>query len=142
MTASRREGILAAITTSLGVADGIDGRAYRSRIEALSRDEAPALVVEPGQDNAQVVNLCKLSWSLDVLISVYSRGAEPDSLADPTIVSIHTILMADRTVGGLAYDLVPVSVQFDLERADTASCWTQLVYRVSYRTAVDDLTAG
>ncbi|MFN5780324.1 MAG: hypothetical protein ACK44O_12775, partial [Novosphingobium sp.] len=58
----------------------------------------------PGQDAAQVVNLCKLNWTLDVLISVYARGEEPDKLADPTIVSVHSLLMADRTIGGLAYD--------------------------------------
>lgn len=140
--ASRREQILAAIATTLASAAGVDGRSYRSRMEALSRDEAPALVVEPGQDAAQVVNLCKLNWTLDVLISVYARGEEPDKLADPTIVSVHSLLMADRTIGGLAYDLVPTSVSFDLERADLMSCWTQLVYRVSYRCAVDNLESA
>jgi hypothetical protein len=140
--ASRREQILAAITTTLGSAAGIDGRAYRSRMEALSRDEAPALVVEPGQDSAQVTNLCKLDWRLDVVVSISARGEGPDTLADPTIVSVHSLLMADRTIGGLAYDVVPTTVSFDLERADLMSCWTQLVYRVSYRCSVTDLESA
>ena len=139
---SRREQILDAIATTLAAAAGVDGRSYRSRIEALSRDEAPALVVEPGQDTAQVVNLCKLNWSLDVLVSVYARGEEPDGVADETIVSVHSLIMADRTIGGLAYDVVPTTVSFDLERADTASCWTQLVYRVSYRSSITDLESA
>lgn len=139
---SRREQILDAIAITLAAAAGVDGRSYRSRIEALSRDEAPALVVEPGQDTAQVVNLCKLNWSLDVLVSVYARGEEPDGVADETIVSVHSLIMADRTIGGLAYDVVPTTVSFDLERADTASCWTQLVYRVSYRSSITDLESA
>jgi hypothetical protein len=141
--ATKRESILAAIVTTLAGTTGVSTRIYRSRVEAFARSEAPALVIEPGTDSAaeELVSTCKIDWRLPVLIAVYTRGAIPDQLADPIINSIHTKLMADRTLGGLVMDIWPGTVDPQIESADQPALWTVCTYNVRYRTSVTSLTA-
>ena len=139
---TKREQILAAIATTLeGTAD-VGTRIYRSRVEAFARNEAPALVIEPGTDSAseELVSTCKIDWRLPVLIAVYTRGPIPDQLADPIIASIHSQLMADRTLGGLVMDIWPGTVDPQMEKADQPALWTVLTYNVRYRTSITDLS--
>ena len=138
---SKREQILAAITTSLAGTSGVGTRIYRSRVEAFARNEAPAIVVEGGRETAATYSTCKLDWSMDVLVAIYARGNIPDQLADPVRVSAHAKLMADRSIGGLAIDIVPTSVDPQLESADQPALWMVCTYQVRYRTAANDLTA-
>ena len=137
--ASKRESILAHIATTLAGTVGVSTRIYRSRTEAFSRSESGAIVIEPGPDNAQAYSTCKIDWSLDVVIAVYFRGLIPDQLADPTIVSLHSKLMADRTLGGRALDIMPRSVVPQIDKADQAAAWIVSTYTVRYRTSADNL---
>lgn len=138
---SRREQILAKIATTLAGTVGVSTRIYRSRVEAFQRNEAPALVIEPGIDTSapEPVSTCKIDWTLQVLIAVHTRGGIPDQTADPTIVSIHSKLMADRTLGGLAMDCWPVSIEPQFDKADMTSNWTVLTYQVRYRTSISSI---
>ena len=102
MTASKREQILAAITTSLAGTTGVGSRIYRSRVEAFARNEAPAIVVEGGRETAATYSTCKLDWSMDVLVAIYARGNIPDQLADPVRVSAHA-----NWIGQLIRDIAP-----------------------------------
>lgn len=131
---SKREQIIAAIAAAL---DGI-APVYRSRVEAFQRSESPALVVEPGPDTsaAEPVSTCKIDWTLLVTIAVHTRGGIPDQTADPLIVDIHDALMADRSLGGLAMDCWPVSIDPQFDKADAVSCWTVCTWRVRYRTTL------
>ena len=100
---SRREQILAAIRTALTGTVGVSTRIYRSRVEPMARAESPAIIVEPVSDTAeQNTSLPTLDWTLRVRVVVIVRGNTPDQLADPTIESLHSKLMADLTLGGLA----------------------------------------
>jgi len=137
---SKREQILAAIEATLAGTAGVGSRIYRSRVDAFSRNEAPAIVVEGGRETATVISNCKLDWTLDVLVAIYARGAVPDQLADPVRVSAHAKLMADRSIGGLAMDIVPISVDPQLEAADQPAVWMVCTYQVRYRTSVEDLS--
>ena len=67
-------------------------------------------------------------------------GPIPDQLADPIIASIHSQLMADRTLGGLAMDIWPGTVDPQMEKADQPALWTVLTYNVRYRSSVTDLS--
>jgi hypothetical protein len=138
---SRREQILSAIATALATTEGVSGRVYRSRVEAFSRNEAPAIIIEPGPDRAQTYSICKLDWTLDILVVVHTRGQIPDQLADPILVDAHDKLMADRTLGGLAIDIVPTLSDPQRDKADLTSLWQVNTYQVRYRTAVDDLSS-
>ena len=139
---SKRESILAAIATTLVGTTGVSTRIYRSRVEALARNEAGALVIVPGTDSAleKEVSNCKIDWRLPVLVAVYTRGAIPDQLADPIIISVHSKLMADRTLAGLAEDIFPGTVDPQLEKADQPALWTVCTYNVRYRTSITDLS--
>ena len=139
---TKREQIMAAIATTLEGTTDVGTRIYRSRVEAFARNEAPALVIEPGTDSAaeEQVSTCKIDWRLPVLVAVYTRGAIPDQLADPIIASIHSQLMADRTLGGLAMDIWPGTVDPQMEKADQPALWTVCTYNVRYRTSVTDLS--
>lgn len=132
---SRRESIMAHITSTLAGTVGVSGRIYRSRVEAFARAESGAMVIEPGPDRAQVIANCKLEWSLEVNIAVYFRGAIPDQLADATIVSLHSKLMADRTLGGRAIDIVPTSVDPQIQASDQPSAWIVCGFLVRYRSS-------
>lgn len=138
---SRREQILSYVATTLAPTAGVNGRVYRSRVEAFSRDEAPAIIIESGQDRAQVYATCKLDWTLDLLVVVYTRGQIPDQLADPVLLDAHSRLMADRSLGGLAVDVVPTLADPQRDKADLTSLWLVNSYQVRYRTAIENLSA-
>lgn len=141
MAYTKREQILAQIKTTLDAVS--EATVYRSRVEPLSRGEAPAIVVEPVSDTAeQNTSLPTLDWSLTVRIAVIVRGAIPDQIADAIIEELHGLLMADLTVGGLAIDLRPDDVSFDLLEADQPAGVMTCNYVVRYRTTVADLTTS
>src|SRR6056300_794311 len=96
---TRRESILAAIKTTLAGTTGVGTRIWRSRVQALARQESPAIVVEPISDNAeQNTSLPTLDWSLTVRVAVIVRGDVPDQQADATVESLHSKMMADLTL--------------------------------------------
>ena len=140
MAASRREQILSYAANALAGTTLVGSRIYRSRVDAFSREEAPAIVVEPGIDRAVEFSSCKLDWTLELIIAVYTRGQVPDQLADPIIVDVNSRLMADRSMGGLAIDILPAMVDPQRDKADLTSLWTVLTYKVRYRTDQQDLT--
>ncbi|MFZ9654550.1 MAG: hypothetical protein ACO29V_02835 [Limnohabitans sp.] len=139
---TRRESILAAIRAALTGTVHVGTRIYRSRVEPLSRGESPAIVVEPMNDLAEERNVPYLDWTLQVAVTVITRGLVPDQLADPIIESAHSKLLADVSLGGLAFDIIPASVQFELVEGDQPVGVTTMVYRVRYRTRLTDLTTA
>lgn len=140
---TRRETILAAIASTLAGTTGVSTRIYRSRVEPLTRGESPALVIEPINDSAeQLTSLPTLDWSLTVRIAVIVRGNIPDQLADPTIESLHSKLMADLTLGGYAIDIQPQGVNFEMVEADQPAGVISCDYLVRYRTSVANLATA
>jgi hypothetical protein len=140
---TRRESILAAITSTLAGTTGVSTRIYRSRVEPLTRGESPALVIEPISDSAeQLTSLPRLDWSLTVRIAVIVRGNVPDQLADSTVESLHAKLMADLTLGGYAIDVQPQGVNFEMVEADQPAGVIACDYLVRYRTSVTNLATA
>jgi hypothetical protein len=140
---SKRESVLAAIATALTGTAGVGTRIYRSRVEPLARQESPAIVVEPTGDSAeQNTSLPTLDWSLTVRVAVIVRGNVPDQLADPIVQDLHSKIMADLTLGGVAIDVQPQDVSFEMMEADQPAGVISCNYLVRYRTAVDDLTTS
>lgn len=140
--ATRREQILAQIATTLASTTGVSGRVYRSRATAVARAESPAIIVEPVTDTAQqVTSLPKLDWTLRVRVVVVSRSANSYTDADSVIESMHSLLMADLTLGGIAIDVQPVLTSFDFIDADQPAGVFSNEYDVKYRTQVGDLSS-
>jgi hypothetical protein len=138
---SKREQILAAIYTALQGTTGVGTRVYRSRVEPMARNETPAIVVEPATINyEQNTSLPKLDATLRVRVVVIVRATVPDQVADPTIVDLHSRIMADLTLGGVAIDVQPVLTSFNIVEADQPAGVISCEYDVLYRTQVGDLT--
>jgi hypothetical protein len=139
---TRRESIISNIVTALAGTTGVSTRIYRSRVEAFARGESPAIVVEPISDTAQEnTSLPTLDWSLTVRIAVIVRGTAPDQLADATIQSLHSNVMADLTLGGYSMDIQPQSVNWQLIEADQPAGVVMCDYLVRYRTSLTNLAS-
>tara|TARA_R100001163_G_scaffold29522_1_gene23506 strand:+ start:507 stop:935 length:429 start_codon:yes stop_codon:yes gene_type:complete len=140
--ATKRERILAAITTSLANTTGVGTRIYRSRAEALTRSETPALIIEPISDtpeDTQAFNN-KVNWEFKIRVSVVVRGSIPDQVADPTVESLHTKVLTDPSVGGLATDVRPSTTSFEILEADQPAGVISCEFDISYRTSYNSLT--
>jgi len=141
--ATKRETIMAAVRTALTGTTGVDSRIYRSRVEPMARAESPAIVVEPVSDTAQQnTSLPTLDWSLTVRVAVIVRGAIPDQIADPVVESLHAKLMADLTLGGVAIDVQPQSVNFEMVEADQPAGVISCDFLIRYRTSVTNLATA
>ncbi len=138
---TKRENILAAIKTALTGTTGVGTRIYRSRVEPMSRNESPAIIIEPVSDTpVQNTSLPTLDWTLRVRIVVIERGNIPDQAADDTIESLHSKMMADLTLGGYAIDVEPAQTSFQLLEADQPAGVIFCEFEIRYRTKVADLT--
>ena len=138
--ATRRETILQAFVSALAGTAQVGSRIYRSRAQALIRAEAPALIVEPLDDNPVNEVLPKLDWRLNVQVAVYTRGTPADQLADPIVESIHTKLIGDAALQALVTGLRPGPVRFLAVDGDQDAGITSLVYEVRYRTSFANLS--
>ena len=140
--ASKREQILAALKTSLTGTTGVGTRIYRSRVEPMSRGEAPAIVIEWVSDQPSInsATYLNIDWTLRVRVTVISRGTVPDSLADGTIESLHTKMVTDPTVGGLAIDVRPSNTSFEVIEADKPAGVIFCEYEIDYRTSYNNLS--
>jgi hypothetical protein len=135
-----REKILARIKTNLDVIS--DATVYRSRVEPLSRGEAPAIIVEPVSDQPSEVFSSKLQWTLRVRVTVIVRANVPDDDSDTYTQQVHARIMADPTCDGNALDIDPDRVDFNLYEADVPLGVISMDYMVMYRSGRTDLTAA
>ena len=140
--ASKREDILDAIKTALAGTVGVSTRIYRSRtIPLAQRSQLPALIIEWSNDDAeQNTSLPTLDWSLSVTITILSSGDVPDEQADATIISAHSKIMNDLTLGGEAIDIQPTNVSFEAIDGDSPIGVTTMGYLVRYRTEVANIS--
>ena len=139
---SKREQILAKIKTNLTGTTGVGSRIFRSRSEPLTRAESPSLVIEFVTDQPTInsATYLKLDWTLRVRIVVIVRSQTPDTSADPTIESLHTKIVNDPTLGGLAIDVRPSTVTFDVIEADQPAGVVFCEYEIDYRSDYNDLS--
>lgn len=138
---SKRENILARILTIVTPTTGISNRAYRDRVVALTRAETPSILIEGVSDSAeQNTSLPTLDWSLTVRCSVIVRSSTPVTTSDPTVVNMHSRIMADLTLNGYAIDVQPNNVDIQTIDSDQPTGVIACEYLVRYRTEINDLT--
>jgi hypothetical protein len=151
--ATKQEQIVAYSAALLTGIEGVSNRIYRSRTEAFSRDESPSISVEPGiaTTATEPVSTCKIDWTLQLLIAVFSRGIvapsgtpllglSADQVADPVVQEVHSRMMTDRDMGGLAMDCWLLSRDPQFVSAEDPSMVTLLTYQVRYRTSITNLS--
>ena len=141
--ASKREQILAALKTKLTGTTGVATRIYRSRPEAFSRAETPAIILEPISDTPLDTNSIyeKITWEFRVRVTVIVRGTIPDKVADPTNVSLYNKLMTDPTIGGLAIDIKPSQTSFEIVESDQPTGIISNEFDIEYRSSYNNLSA-
>jgi|TARA_B100000073_G_C23604735_1_gene521926 hypothetical protein len=138
---TKRETILRRIAAALSGTTGVGTRIYRSRVDSIERGGSPAVIIQPIRDVCvQITSLPKLDWTLTVRITVIERSVIPDQGADDTIESLHSKVMSDLTLGGIAHDVVPVRTEFDFLEADQPAAVIGCEYEIKYRTDVNDLS--
>ncbi len=139
--ASKREQIIAALKTTLTGTTGVSTRIYRSRVEPMTRSESPALFLEWRSEQPDIRGTTgHIDWTLRVRVVVISRGTIPDNLADATVESLHSKLLADPTVGGLAIDVRPSTTTFEVVEADQPAGVIICEFEVDYRTLYGSLS--
>lgn len=114
---------------------------YRSRIDALSRRQASAVNMLQRQNAPSVtpVTTCKIEWKLTLDLEFYFRGDVPDRIASPFIEAAYALLMADRTLGGLAINVWPGIQQPTLDPTDGTSLWMVCPFDITYRTSQESM---
>lgn len=139
--ATKRELILQTIKARLvtaGAATGCTG-VYRTRADQYDRDEAPAITLGWVTDDADRMVVPYTERTLQVEVGVYTRGNEPDALADPIVQAIHAGLFADRTLGGLCVDITEAGDRLDVDAADSTAAMVIKQYAVWYRHIMEDM---
>ena len=82
----------------------------------------------------------KITWEFRVRVSVIVRGTIPDKVADPTNVSLYNKLMTDPTIGGLAIDIKPSTVNFEIIEADQPAGVISNEFDIEYRSSYNNLS--
>jgi hypothetical protein len=138
---SKRETILAAVHSALTGTTGVSTRIYRSRVEAFSRDEHPALVVEPVSDIPDREAVGRLVWQLTFHVIILVRADVPDQAADLIAVDVHSKITDDPTLNGMLVDLMPGAVDFQFLDADKPQGVITLQFRATYQTGENSITS-
>lgn len=141
MANTLREGILAAAASILTAAGVASGHVYRSRAEALARDELPAVVVKPGAE--QVTNDTRglALRRFQIKVEIHARGTPADSVADPVAAAAHAALMADQTLGSKVARLVEEEMtEPEFADGDDTAVMVTLIYAAIYATPTADTT--
>lgn len=138
---TKRESILQSIVTALAGTTGVGNRIYRDRQQAVTRDEVPAIIVRADIENPlqDVSNFTEKK--LTVVVEVYHRGVNVETLADPVVESLHNKIMADVSLGGLAIDISEAGTTFELDDADQDALILSVRYEIWYRHQRNNLAS-
>ncbi len=139
--ATLREQILAAVKTLLSGATPAGTNVYRSRAEPFTRDELPAIVIEPKTEDVTSLaqEISERLLGLEVIIHV--RGDVSDTVSDTIAQPAHAVIMADQTLGGLCARVIEKSSNWEFADADSTANKLTLTYDVKYHTKSKDLAA-
>lgn len=128
-------------TTLIGTA-GAGSRVFRSRADKFTPDESPAINLVPDNEQPNEDTIGKVNAMLHVEVQVYVRAAsEADSVADAVIESVHSKIMADPQLGGLAFDISEDGTSWDFDEADRTALIVRMRYVVQYRHNRNNLSA-
>lgn len=134
-----REAILQTVVERVRGLSNTGLKVFRSRRAALGRLELPAVVIEPVSDNGDNSDTTIYQdWQLLVSVRLFTRGDAPDVASEALAAQIHSVLMADGQLGGLALFITATNVTYTLEFSEGTACETQMEYQINYRTPYDN----
>lgn len=135
---SRSEQVAAAVVAILGNVPSIGSRVFRERFEAVARNEMPAIVVAPAAETPTINAIPRTDHSLQLQIDILINGRPLAVLADPIRCSVHQLLMADRSLGGIASNIEQGPTNWDGESGEIGV--VRCSYLVRFRTLTTDLS--
>ena len=114
-------------------------RLFRSLSSALRHDRFPCAVLQPVTREPVMENaLPDLDHRLTVVLRLYGQGNPVDGVLDSLESDCHAAIMAHpRTLGGIARDIIPGTVDYTVEDGDMGE--TAMSYTILYRTSLSDL---
>ncbi len=144
MPNSIREQILqAAVDRIASVVGALSAEVHRSPTVALTREQAPAVVLFPESDEVTDRPNDRVERQLVVRLVSLARGktpTPPETEADALLVAAHAALMGETTLGGLALGIVEIDCEWEVEDADATAVAIPARYAIRYRTLQHDLT--
>lgn len=135
-----------ALAVLLAAATPAGDRVYRSRSEALRREETPAIVIRPDMEQtereSEEVDRNQFELSVEILARESADGLTPwDKQADAVKVAAHAALMADNAFP--AVDRVQrFYVDWVEEEGDNTAGNCMMRYRFTYLCSSTDLTSS
>lgn len=131
---SKRESISAALVRALSGTSGVGTNIFRSRLDAISADESPALVVLFESEEVAEITNGDIDVRLVFVLEVHARAsAVPEKSADAACVSAHGKLMAAPTLGGLLVDLAEIGTEWDHDESDQSMVIVRMRFAAWYR---------
>jgi hypothetical protein len=112
---------------------------YRSRADAFARNEVPAVVVKPSEDDAQPFTDLQEVVHFNVSLEVIVRGDVWDSLADPIIVAAHALLLNDTALAALCSKLRRSAAKWEDHEADQTAGVLVQGYSLQYLSFTNQL---
>ena len=144
MSNSIRERILqAAVDRIVSVIGPLNAEVHRSPTVALTREQAPAVVLFPESDEVTDRPNDRVERQLVVRVVALARGTTPmppETEADALLVAAHAALMSETSLGGLALGIAEIDCEWEVEDADSTAAAIPARYAIRYRTLQHDLT--
>lgn len=133
------QAVIAALTvpamTSVPAAD-----VHRDIVRAIEMDAPLAVAVEEGDEPApDYPAIGFLDRTLEFRLAVIAKGRNAAALADPAITEAHGRIMADRTLGGIVFDITEGETTRQRDALEKPVLATIKTYRVRYRTSESGL---
>jgi hypothetical protein len=138
--ATLQEQILAAALLVLKDCPGVV-LAERSRRVGVDREDQPALILRPDEDQYERFGGGADKHTFDALVLVHTRGDPWDVVADPFKAWVHQHLMTDARVRGLVTDVRGISATPEDTEADATAGVYTLRFRFTYLARADRLDA-
>lgn len=134
---TKRETILSYIAAQLETLTSVKS-VYRSRAEAMRKEEMPAWLLDWTQDGADYNTMEFINRTLNVRVSLLVNSDNPDSVADPIYAEMYALLMADRDLGGRCQDLTPVGDTVQYLEGDKPVMALSCQFLCTYRHTAGD----
>lgn len=139
--ATIREQILQAVCAAIINNTPAAERVFRSRVQALTRDEMPAIVVKPGDEDVVQFGGAVAQRALEIKVEFIGHGDPADQLLDPVIAAAHSALAANASLGGLLQQFKEKSTDSPVfDDNDDSTGLITVTYLATYLTPVGDLT--
>lgn len=140
---SKAETIAQALVTTLTVPEMSSvpaARVYRELEDAIRSELFPAIVVElAGEPDPVSVMIGTKDRMIDAEVIVLAAGATRNADADTATVEAYNRIFADRTLGGLAIEVLEGPTRRERDTVGEAMLAITKTYRIEYRTGESSL---